>query len=88
MTDGTKAATKITITLAASPSPSQTIASGIQASGGIGRRNRNAGLSSASTVRLAPIASPSATPSDDATTKPIVTSPTLRSTCSCQRALL
>ncbi len=87
MTEGTKAAKKMTIILAASPRPSQTMASGIQASGGIGRRIRKIGLTKASTVRLAPIARPSATPTDEATAKPIVTSSTLRSTCSCQRAL-
>ena len=88
MTDGTKAATKMTITLAASPSPSQTMASGIQASGGMGRRNRKAGLTSASTLRLLPMAMPSSTPRVPATAKPMTTSSTLRSTCSCQRALL
>ena len=52
MTDGTKAATQITMILAASPSPSQTMASGIQASGGIGRISRKTGLMRASARRL------------------------------------
>src|SRR6218665_851781 len=75
ITEGTKAATKITMTFAASPRPSHTMASGIQASGGIGRSNRNTGLTNASTVRLAPIASPSSTPGVAATTKPNPTNP-------------
>src|SRR6218665_6250 len=73
ITEGTKAATKITMTFAASPRPSHTMASGIQASGGIGRSNRNTGLTNASTVRLAPIASPRSTPGVAATTKPTPT---------------
>jgi hypothetical protein len=88
MTDGTKAETKMTISLAASPRPSQTMASGIQASGGMGRSSRKIGLTKASVARLAPMASPSTTPAVDATTKPDVTSSTLRSACSCSRALL
>ena len=48
MTAGTNAANQMISTFAASPRPSQTIASGIQASGGIGRISRKAGLMNAS----------------------------------------
>ena len=74
ITDGTKAAKKITMILAASPSPSQTMASGIQASGGIGRISRNTGLISASALRLQPMGRPSGMPTEIATRKPSATS--------------
>ena len=51
ITDGTKAATKMTRIFDASDRPSQTIASGIQASGGIGRSKRKIGLKKASIRR-------------------------------------
>ena len=51
--------TRCTMTFAASPMPSQRIASGIQASGGIGLMSRNTGLMSASARQLHPISSPS-----------------------------
>ena len=79
MTDGTKAANQITMIFAASPSPSHRMASGIQASGGIGRMIRKTGLISASALRLKPISRPSGTPVATATRKPIATS---RSECS------
>ena len=78
----------MTIILAALPRPSQTMASGIQASGGMGRSSRKTGFTSASTVRLAPMARPRVTPTPDATTKPMLTSNTLVSTCWCSRPLL
>jgi hypothetical protein len=77
MTDGTKAENQITMILAASPRPSQRIAKGIQASGGIGRMMRNIGLTKASTRRLQPIQSPKGTPVSTATANPITTSLTL-----------
>ena len=58
ITEGTKAANKITMILAASPRPSHRMASGIQASGGIGRISRKTGLISASARRLQPISRP------------------------------
>ena len=74
ITEGTKAANQITMILAASPRPSHRIASGIQASGGIGRMIRNTGLIAASARRLQPIHSPSGTPVATATRNPIATS--------------
>ena len=65
MTAGTNAANQMISTFAASPRPSQTIASGIHASGGMGRISRNAGLTNASNDRLQPIARPSGTPTID-----------------------
>src|SRR5689334_5641905 len=74
MTAGTKAANQMISTFAASPKPSQTIASGIHASGGIGRISRNAGLAKASNERFQPIANPSGTPIAIAAMKPSSTS--------------
>ena len=82
MTDGTKAAKKITMILAASDSPSQTMANGIQAKGGIGRMRRKTGLKKASTCLSSPIAKPSGTPIATATRKPPATSLRLCQTCS------
>src|SRR5690242_2316423 len=82
MTAGTKAANQMINTFAASPKPSQTIASGIHARGGIGRISRNAGLAKASNERFQPIANPSGTPIAIAAMKPSSTSLTLCSTCS------
>ncbi len=86
ITAGTNAANQMISTFAASPRPSHTIASGIHASGGIGRISRNAGLTNASNERLAPIARPSGTPTSVAAANPSSTSFTLCRTCSCSRA--
>src|SRR3954454_8421258 len=84
MTDGTKAAKKITMIFAPSPSPSQRIASGIQASGGIGRMREKTGVMKASKRPLAPMRIPSGAPSATATRKPMRTKRRLRSAC-CHR---
>jgi hypothetical protein len=81
ITDGTKAENQITMIFAASPRPSQRIASGIHASGGIGRMMRKTGLISASTRRSQPIHRPSGTPVAMATRKPMATSFRLCTAC-------
>ena len=81
MTAGTKAETQIRKILALSPRPSHRMASGIQASGGIGRSIEKTGPISASARRLAPISRPTGMPVAMATTKPISTRRRLCSTC-------
>lgn len=77
ITDGTKAATKMTITFAELPSPNHTIARGIQARGGIGRKVKKIGFTIASILRLAPIKIPNKTPAAADTRNAVVTKPTL-----------
>src|SRR6185369_5755565 len=74
MTAGTNAANQITRIFALSPRPSQTIARGIQASGGMGRMSRKAGLMKASKRRLRPMAIPKGTPVKTAKKNPSTTS--------------
>ena len=62
MTLGTNADSQMMNALAGSPIPSQRIASGIQAIGGIGRIISKIGLTISSTLRNQPMASPSGTP--------------------------
>ena len=81
ITAGTNAATYITITLAEFPRPSQTIANGIHARGGIGRNVKKIGFTNASIFLFAPIKIPSNIPKDDETRKPEVTKTTLCNTC-------
>ena len=77
ITDGTKAATKITMILAELPSPNHTIANGIHANGGIGRKVKKIGFTIASIFRLAPIKIPNKTPAADDTRNALVTKPML-----------
>ena len=81
MTEGTKAAKKMTMILAVSPSPNHRMASGIQAKGGMGRSSMNTGFSTASAVALVPISRPRGTPTATDTTKPSATSFSDCSTC-------
>ena len=71
----------MTIIFAASPRPNQTIAKGIQANGGTGRKVKKIGLTKASIRLFAPINIPNKMPSDDETRKPKVTKSTLCNTC-------
>src|SRR6218665_2541331 len=66
ITAGTKAATKITMTFAASPRPSHTMASGIQASGGIGGRNKKTGVAKAPPPPPGPLTRPHRQPQQHA----------------------
>jgi hypothetical protein len=67
--------------LAELPRPSQTIAKGIQANGGIGLSVKKMGLTNASIFLLAPIKIPSKIPSEDDTKNPELTKMTLCKIC-------
>jgi hypothetical protein len=63
---------KIKNALEASPIPNQRIASGIQAIGGIGRKNSRTGLIKSANCLFIPPAKPKTTPANTPTRKPIV----------------
>jgi hypothetical protein len=67
----------MTITLAELPKPNHTIANGIHANGGIGRRVKKIGFTKASILLLAPIKIPSKIPRNEETKNPVVTNITL-----------
>jgi hypothetical protein len=81
ITAGTKAATKITMTLAELPNPSQTIANGIHARGGMGLKVKKIGLIKASIFLLAPIKIPNKIPKEEDTRNPAVTRSILCKIC-------
>ncbi|MCY1557486.1 hypothetical protein D9M68_943380 [compost metagenome] len=70
ITAGVNEETQIRKIFAGSPRPSHRIASGIQASGGIGRSSEKTGPIRASKRLLKPMSRPSGTPVEMATRKP------------------
>jgi hypothetical protein len=69
------------MTLAELPNPSQTIANGIHARGGIGLKVKKIGFTKASTFLLAPIKIPNRIPKEEDTRNPVVTKSMLCKTC-------